>query len=183
MASAENSNHSEQMRRIETMLVEVDRFTDPAARNKTRQIVQALMDLHGAALGKMLEQIASSDASGLPLIESLAADPLVAGLLLLYDLHPVELEVRVGKAIEKARPYLRSHGGDVELVEIRDGIVRLRLHGSCHGCPSSAMTLKQTIEEAILEQAPDVAGIEVENEPAGAAHAEPAGRVPLNVIR
>jgi Fe-S cluster biogenesis protein NfuA len=60
------------------------------------------------------------------------------------------------------KPYLHSHGGNVELLGIEEGVVRLRLHGSCHGCPSSSATLKNTIEEAIMEKAPDVAGIRVE---------------------
>ena len=57
---------------------------------------------------------------------------------------------------------LRSHHGDVELVGIMSGVVRLRMQGSCHGCPSSALTLKNAIEEAIYAAAPEVAEIAVE---------------------
>ncbi|HTW95049.1 MAG TPA: NifU family protein [Tepidisphaeraceae bacterium] len=179
---AEESKLPEQLRRMEALLGEVDQFADAQARGKTRQIVQALMDMHGAALEKILDGIAAGPGVGL--IEALAADPLVGSLLLLYGLHPVELEIRVGEALEKVRPYLHSHGGNVELLGIADGVVRLRLQGSCHGCPSSAATLKQTIEQAILEKAPDAAGIEVENEPAATeTHPEAAGRVALTVIR
>ena len=59
-------------------------------------------------------------------------------------------------ALDEVRPYLASHGGDVELLGVEDGVVRLRLEGSCNGCPSSAMTLKLAIEEAIARAAPDV---------------------------
>ena len=173
----------EQMRRIDALLAEVDRFPDPTSREKTRQIVQALMDVHGAALAIMLERIAASQP-GVGLIESLAADPLVGSLLLLYGLHPVELESRVKQALQQVRPYMHSHGGNVELLGIDGGIVRLRLHGSCHGCPSSAATLRQNIEQAILEKAPDVAGIEVESESGPPPEpAESAPRVALTVIR
>jgi len=68
----------------------------------------------------------------------------------------------VTQALDKVRPYLNSHKGNVELLGVDDGVVRLRLQGSCNGCASSAMTLKLAIEEAIQEYAPDIAGMEVE---------------------
>jgi Fe-S cluster biogenesis protein NfuA len=77
-------------------------------------------------------------------------------------LHPLGLEERVRQALEGVRPYLRSHGGNVELLEVRDGVVRLRLQGNCHHCPSSALTMQQTVEEAIFGKAPEVTAVEVE---------------------
>jgi Fe-S cluster biogenesis protein NfuA len=68
----------------------------------------------------------------------------------------------VRRALDKVRPYLHSHGGDVELLGISEGTVRLHLEGSCHGCPSSQVTLQTTIERAIYEAAPDVVAIEVD---------------------
>jgi Fe-S cluster biogenesis protein NfuA len=160
----ENQSLHERIRRIETLLHEVEKFKDPDARRKTQEIVQALMDLHGSAIEKILDKIAAGGEGGLTLINSLALDPIIESVLLLYGLHPLELEARVALALEKVRPYLHSHGGNVELLGIVDGVVRLRLEGSCHGCPSSAQTLKQTIEEAIYERAPDATAIEVEGE-------------------
>lgn len=93
---------------------------------------------------------------------SLAGDVVVSSLLLLYGLHPLDLKTRVDQALERVRPFLRSHKGNVELVDVSQGVVRLRMEGSCNGCPSSAMTLKLAIEEAIYAAAPDVAAIEVE---------------------
>jgi Fe-S cluster biogenesis protein NfuA len=81
---------------------------------------------------------------------------------LLYGLHPLHLETRVSQALDQVRPYLHRHKGDVVLMGVIDGVVHLRMQGSCHGCPSSAMTLKNAIEEAIYAAAPDVAAIEVE---------------------
>jgi Fe-S cluster biogenesis protein NfuA/nitrite reductase/ring-hydroxylating ferredoxin subunit len=83
-------------------------------------------------------------------------------LLLLYGLHPLTLDERVSKALDKVRPYLDSHGGNVDLLGITDGVVRLRMQGSCKSCPSSSMTLKLAIEEAIYAAAPDVVAIEAE---------------------
>jgi len=156
----------ERMHRIDALLQEVEGFKDPKVQAKTREIVQGLMDLHGTVLERMLDHVAASQQAGTELIDSLAQDDLIASLLLLYGLHPLDLQTRVREALDKVRPYLHSHGGNVELLSVEDGVVRLRLQGSCHGCPSSAATLKSTIEEAITEKAPDAAAIEVEGETA-----------------
>lgn len=105
---------------------------------------------------------------------------MVAGLLLLHGVHPVSLESRVRQALDKVRPYLASHGGNVELLDVRDGEVSLRLQGSCDGCPSSAMTLKYAIEQAISETAPDVVDIHVDGVTPPKA---PAGLIPLTRIQ
>jgi Fe-S cluster biogenesis protein NfuA len=96
------------------------------------------------------------------LMDRLSDDPLVSSLLLLHDLHPVDIETRLLRALDKVRPYLQTHGGNVELLGVQDGAIRLRLQGSCHGCASSAMTLKLAIEAAIYEAAPDFTTLEVE---------------------
>jgi Fe-S cluster biogenesis protein NfuA/nitrite reductase/ring-hydroxylating ferredoxin subunit len=84
-------------------------------------------------------------------------------LLILHGLHPFDLETRVRQALDKVRPYLGSHGGNVELLGVTaEGVVRLRLAGSCHGCPSSQVTLKYAIEEEIYKAAPDLTAIQVE---------------------
>src|SRR6185369_108912 len=99
---------------------------------------------------------------GYAMFDNFAADDLVGSLLLLYGLHPLPIEARVTKALEKVRPYLESHGGNVELLDITGGVVHLRMQGSCKSCPTSAMTLKLAIEEAIYAAAPDVVAIEAE---------------------
>jgi Fe-S cluster biogenesis protein NfuA/nitrite reductase/ring-hydroxylating ferredoxin subunit len=112
--------------------------------------------------------------------ESLAADELVAHLLLLHGLHPVPVEQRVRAALEGVRPYLESHGGNVELLGVEEGVARLRLEGSCSGCPSSAMTLKLAIEKAIHEAAPDVDEVVADG---AVGQPEPAsGLIQLEVI-
>jgi len=141
------------LERIEAVLDAIESHPDPLLRDTTRELVRQLLDFHRDGLARMVEL--SPDGG------SLAADPRVAPLLLLHGLHPDDLTVRVERALEKVRPYLGSHGGSVELVGIEAGRVRLRLQGSCNGCPSSAETLKATIEEAILTAAPDAEGVEV----------------------
>src|SRR6202007_398955 len=95
-------------------------------------------------------------------VETLAADPLIAGLLILHDLHPVPVRDRVLAALDKVRPYLGSHRGGVEFLGIADDVVQLRLQGSCDGCASSTLTVKTAIEQAIADSAPEIAGVEVE---------------------
>jgi Fe-S cluster biogenesis protein NfuA len=147
---------------IETLIHNLERVPDPAARDQARELVQTLLDFHETALARLLGRVADMGEPGYALITSLADDDIVSSLLLLYGLHPLDLKTRVEQALERVRPLLRSHHGDVELVGITNGVVRLRMQGSCHGCPSSALTLKNAIEGAIYAAAPDVAAIEVE---------------------
>lgn len=148
--------------KIEELVQTIESLPDPTARASALGLVQALMDFHGEALDRLMEIVASEGESGYSIFHKFSGDELVSNLLLLYGLHPLPLETRVLQALEKVRPQLASHGGDVELLAINEGVVRLRLHGSCKGCPSSAETLKLAIEAAIYEAAPDVASIEVE---------------------
>lgn len=159
---AEEKDLHERFARIEELVGRIELLSDPNARASARELVQSLMDLHGSGIERMLEIIAEAKAPGMGLIDELAQDDLVAGLLLLYGLHPLHLDTRVMQALDKVRPYLKSHGGNVELLAVDEGVVRLRLEGSCHGCASSALTLKLAIEEAIYEAAPDVVALEVE---------------------
>jgi len=63
---------------------------------------------------------------------------------------------RVEKALQKIRPHLQADGGDVDLVEVSGGVVKLRLKGACGGCPMATMTLKNGIERALKEEIPEV---------------------------
>ena len=152
----------ERLQRLDGLLQEAERFADPAATAHTRAIVQILLDLHGAGLERIFAHLAAAGEAGASVLNACAQDEVIGGLLLLHGLHPVDLETRVRQALEQVRPYLRSHGGNVELLGVSEGVVRLRLEGSCNGCPSSAVTMRQTIEEAILGKAPDVTALEVE---------------------
>jgi Fe-S cluster biogenesis protein NfuA/nitrite reductase/ring-hydroxylating ferredoxin subunit len=156
------------MAQIEGLVQKIEALPDPEARASALSLVQALMEFHGTGLDRMMEIVADSKEGGYAVFDRFAADDLVGSLLLLYGLHPHPLETRVMQALDKVRPYLDSHGGNVELLEIKDGVVRLRMQGSCKSCPSSSLTLKLAIEEAIYAAAPDVVTIEAEgvSEPA-----------------
>lgn len=156
------SDFVSRMQQVEGLIRKIDNLPDAAARASAMELVQSLMDFHGAGLDRLMEIVAEAGEAGYSIFDSFASDDLVGSLLLLYGLHPVPLETRVMQALDKVRPYLDSHGGNVELIGITDEVVRLRLEGSCKSCPSSSMTLKLAIEEAIYAAAPDVAAIEAE---------------------
>lgn len=146
--------------RVEALLEEIESLQDPGAREKALEAIQALLDLYGEGLDRLVSRVAARDDGGLA--RELADDELVSHLLLLHDLHPVPTPARVRAALEEVRPYLESHGGDVELIEVTSNTVRLRLDGSCQGCPSSAVTLKLAIENEIRRAAPEIEEIEAE---------------------
>jgi Fe-S cluster biogenesis protein NfuA len=178
----------EQAARMESLLGDLQSLPDPAVRALALAIVQGLMALYGEGLARLLAIVDERDAGppGKRLLDAFAGDELIAHLLLLHDLHPLDLPARVGRALEEVRPYLRSHGGNVELLGVEEGVARLRLQGSCHGCPSSAITLKQAIEQALWQAAPDLVAIETEGvaepPPRTPAPAEGATFVPLSTI-
>jgi Fe-S cluster biogenesis protein NfuA len=159
--STDDGGFGQRMARVETLIAEAERFADPTARAVTRDIVAALLELHGAGLARALDLLAGGGDTGRVALEAYTADGLIASLLLLHGLHPIDLDTRVRRALDSVRPSLASHGGGVELLGVEDGIIRLRLEGNCNGCPSSGDTLRGLVETALDEAAPDRAGLEV----------------------
>lgn len=154
--------HRQRAERIEALIQEVSAFPDPRTRATTEELIQALLDMYGEALARVLELTYETRTAGSALIEAFAQDDLLGSLFMLHELHPVAIETRIAQALVEVRPYLQSHGGNVELMRVEDGIAYLRLEGSCHGCPASTITLKLAIEEAIYKAAPDLEGLQVE---------------------
>lgn len=158
---------------VEGLLDELESLPDPAARDVALEAVQAVLQLYGAGLQRIVARLGTGPAT------ALAQDELVEHLLLLHGLHPVSVEERVVSALDGVRPYLGSHGGDVELLGVSDGVARVRMRGSCEGCPASAMTLRLAIEDAVLKGVPDVERVEAEDE--GAGQAAPAASPLLQI--
>ncbi|MFJ6737388.1 NifU family protein [Streptomyces sp. NPDC091279] len=143
----------------------------PAARERGEELVRLVTDFYGAGLERLLDLVHERGGLDDTVLAALAGDDLVASMLLVHGLHPYSVTTRVEHALESVRPYLGSHGGDVELVGVtEDGTVRLRLLGSCDGCPSSSATLALAVRGAVEAAAPEIDGIEVED----AAEAERA---------
>jgi Fe-S cluster biogenesis protein NfuA/nitrite reductase/ring-hydroxylating ferredoxin subunit len=147
--------------RIQTLL-DASATGGTLARERTEQLAGELTELYGAAL----ERIVAIAAEAAPdLVGRFVADDLVASLMLVHGLHPHGLERRISDALDRVRPYLGSHGGDVTLLGVTDApegmTVRLRFAGSCKSCPSSAVTLEFAVEDAVRAAAPEVVAIEV----------------------
>jgi Fe-S cluster biogenesis protein NfuA/nitrite reductase/ring-hydroxylating ferredoxin subunit len=143
--------------RIQTLL-DASAAGGPVARERAEQLVREVVDLYGAGLARVLEIAAQRDAAA---VERCATDDLVASLMLVHGLHPHDVHRRVADALDSVRPYLGSHGGDVDLLEITGATARLRFTGSCKSCPSSAVTLELTVEDAVRSAAPEISEIEV----------------------
>ena len=152
--------------RVQELQERLDAAGDPATRELADELVSAIVQMYGAGLERIVAA-ARRGGDGRRCRGRLADDPLVATLLMIHDLHPVPLEERVHEALEQVRPYMESHGGNVELLALSDGVARIRLEGSCSDCSASTVTLELAIKQALEEAAPDLEGLEVEGiEPA-----------------
>jgi Fe-S cluster biogenesis protein NfuA/nitrite reductase/ring-hydroxylating ferredoxin subunit len=144
--------------RIQTLL-DATSAGGAAARERAEQLVREVVELYGAGLSRVLAAV--DDEADPGILDRLAADDLVASLLLVHGLHPHDVRHRVSEALDRVRPYLGSHGGDVHLLDIVGDTVHLQFAGSCKSCPSSAVTLELAVEDAIRAAAPEVTSIEV----------------------
>ncbi|MGZ4183467.1 MAG: NifU family protein [Solirubrobacteraceae bacterium] len=150
------------LERLQELQVLLDGCEQSAARDLAEELMSTVLQLYGSGLERILDGVLASGPDGARIAEGLAEDPLVATLLLIHDLHPIPLEERVQRALDSVRPYMDSHGGNVELLSVRDGVARIRLQGSCSDCSASSVTLELAIKQALEDAAPDLEGLEVE---------------------
>lgn len=144
---------------VEHLLGQLHATGDAKVAAAADELVRVLVELYGQGLAHVMELAAQHPG----VAEQLADDPLVESLLLVHDLHPVDVDTRVQRALDEVRPYLGSHAGGVEYLGIDgEGVVQLRLEGSCHGCPSSTVTVRLSVEQAVREAAPETTGVRVE---------------------
>ena len=169
----------EKIRRLGVLVGELETIPGGASGVAARELVQLLMEVHGAGLERIMEIIDESGAPGEAIIARAGRDQIVRHLLLLYSLHPDNLETRVWRALHAAGPRLRKHNSEVELIEIRDdGAVRVRVSTSGHGCGSTGKTVHSIVEECIYDQAPDLTSLEI----LGQDDAPPSGFVSLESL-
>jgi Fe-S cluster biogenesis protein NfuA/nitrite reductase/ring-hydroxylating ferredoxin subunit len=156
-----SASADELVQRIQDLQERLDTTGDEATRQMADALVSAVVQMYGAGLERIVELLAGAGEAGRDMASSLSHDELVATLLLIHDLHPVPLEDRVQAALESVRPYMESHGGNVELLSLQDGVATIHLRGSCSDCSASAVTLELAIKQALEEAAPDLEGLEV----------------------
>lgn len=159
---AEDKGFRERVQRIGGLVQEIENIADPALRAVTKELVRSLMELHGAAFERAMEIVSAAGQPGMNLIDQLGRDPLVSSVLTLYGLHPEALDSRVLRAIEQVKPKLRKQGCEVQLLELNDGVVRLRVQTGEHTCGSTARTAQAALEEAIYDAAPDIVALSIE---------------------
>lgn len=147
------------LQQLESLIQELDTSPDNAERRRMFKAVGPIIDLHRDALRRILETLRREGRADM--IDRLMEDPLLESLLRGYELVELDLTIKVKAALENARPLLQKHGGDVRLLEVREQIAHLELTGSCHGCASSLVTLKNGIEKALYENVPELRGVEV----------------------
>jgi Fe-S cluster biogenesis protein NfuA len=154
--------------RVEALIAELRARAGPQAGDAAEELVGCLVEFYGAGLASIVAILGADREAGPRLLGALAADPLVESLLLVHDLHPLDADARIRRALEQLRPRLGAHAGEVSYLGIDDGgVARLRLTVSGHGCGSGS-TVRAAVEEAVTEAAPEVAGVAVEEVPAPA---------------
>lgn len=147
--------------RVESLLAQLARQGGKAAAGTAEDLIRLLVDFYGSGLTRIVEILGAAPE----LLDALAEDRLVESQLILHGLHPVDIDTRIETALDKVRPYLGSHAGGVAYLGIdSEGVAHLRLEGGCSGCPSSTITVRTTIEEAVIGAAPELSGIEVEGQ-------------------
>ena len=148
----------ELLNRLEELIAELEAIDDPA-RAQVFELLDGIDSLHRVALRRLAELLDEQT------LERLRSDPAVGWLLHAYGVG-IDEHAAAEAALEAIRPYIHSHGGKVEIVEAKDGVVRVKLAGSCSGCTASAITLQHGIEEALREGFPGFAALEVEEDDA-----------------
>lgn len=161
----------ERAARIEGLVQKLEASADPATRAAARDLVQCLMELHGAGLERILELVSTANQAGAGLIEKLGHDELVSSLLVLYGLHPENFETRVRRGIENARQLLRKQGVSLDVLMIDETSVRLQIIGA------ATEDLQPLVRDALLETAPDAVNVVIEG---GRPHSQ--GFVPLTSL-
>jgi hypothetical protein len=153
----------EKMRQLGTLVGELDQLPGGGSKVAARQLVQLLMEVHRTGLERMMELVfqAGTEASGGVIVDRLGQDPIVRNLLLLYSLHPEDLETRVLRALDVARARLRKLDGRVDLVSFYEGAVQLRLYTSGHSRGSTIKDLRAIVEGSLYDLAPDVTSLTI----------------------
>jgi hypothetical protein len=165
----------EQVGRIDELVRKLESSPDSSLRGTARDLVQSLMELHGAGLERILEIVSSTGGdAGAALVQSLAHDELVSSILVLYGLHPEDFETRVRRGLDKVRPFLRSRGASLNVIAITGDQIRLKIDGP------GGVELQDAVHEALLETAPDAAHIDIEG---GVDRARNSSFVPLTSLR
>jgi Fe-S cluster biogenesis protein NfuA/nitrite reductase/ring-hydroxylating ferredoxin subunit len=149
-------------KRLQEWIRQIESLPQAEARELLYKCLQSVLTLHHDGLARVLQFVKNAGAAGREINDAFFRDKLVSSLLLIHNLHPVPLETRLRGALDKVRPYMESHGGNVELLQLENDTATLRLEGTCKSCPSSGATLELAVRQAVEEACPDLVGFDVE---------------------
>lgn len=175
---ADGKDFRDRVQQIGERVQELDSIGDPAVRAKAKELVQLLMDMHGSALERMLEIIFQSTDAGSRVIDELGEDPLVGSLLILYGLHPEDVQTRVEKKFAQIRSRLFKMGAEVTSIAVNGSDVRVGVNIAGHTCGSTTQNVRAAVEDAIYEAAPDLTSLVVE----GLQEPSPSGFVAMDSL-
>lgn len=159
----------DQIRQLGKLIIQFDQMPEGSQKAACKELLQLLMGLHGAGLERIIEIVFENNGPGPAIVDELGRDAITSSLLLLYSLHPDNLDTRVKKAMLRMGPRLRKASCSVDLISIEEGAVQIRITPSGHHCSSSTKDVRAMVEEGLYELAPDVASLEIvglEEEPA-----------------
>ncbi len=152
--------------RLEELLTEVERLDDDV-RDRVFELLDGVDAVHRLAITRLADALVDD------VVRLRRHDPAIDWLFEAYGVG-VDDVVAASAALEPIRPYLHEHGGEVEVLDVRHGVVRVKLSGTCSGCTSAAQTLRHGVEEALREHLPGFAGMEVERDHGAVPHPPPA---------
>ena len=152
----------ERVQTIGRLVAGLDEIVDNKARTSARELMQLVMELHSAAVERMLEIIFDQGPAGAEIIEMLGRDRVVSSLLALHGLHPDDPETRVARALQEVASKLRKQEVEVQLLGFQEGRVRVSAKTNAHACGSTAATVRTAIEEAVYEAAPEITALAIE---------------------
>jgi hypothetical protein len=157
VSAEERIRVEETLRRIDDLVTGLSHVEDPVARDAARELVEAILDMQGLALARIMVALAAAEG-GRAIMERLAQDEQVKSALLLYGLHPDDPQTRIRQAIAALGPRLGALGVAVELGRVTANTASIRVIGDA----GQSEPLRREIEEAIVNAAPDLDEVAIE---------------------
>ncbi len=151
--------------RLEELLEDVESL-DPAVRDRVFELLDGVDAVHRLAITRLADCLGSD----LPVLRR--RDPAVDWLFQAYGVG-VDDVAAASAALEQIRPYIHEHGGEVEVLGVQHGVVRVSLSGACSGCTSAAETLRHGVEESLRENLPGFVAMDVAPDDGAPAHPPP----------
>jgi Fe-S cluster biogenesis protein NfuA/nitrite reductase/ring-hydroxylating ferredoxin subunit len=180
------SNYQLPLDELITYLGELSAAFEEHPDEQTRQaaisLLQGLDALHRGALTRLTAFLNDQQAGHL-LLEAAESDRMIATLLSLYDLLPAEITIRQAEAaLGRVRPYIESHGGDLKVLDVAEGVVYVQMGGACQGCAGATYTLQRGIRQALEEGLPGFESVVVNETQAGSNLTSSAGLISLDQV-